>query len=96
MIRTRIAFWFTWSRWVTRARFFRQPEKYLSGKPIIVIKAGRSGKPPLRYAASHTVPSPGMIEVLDSTFRRCGVLRACTTLPTSPTWPETLSKQPET
>jgi acetyltransferase len=43
-------------------------------KPIIVIKAGRS-EAAAKAAASHTGALAGRDEVLDATFRRCGVLR---------------------
>jgi acetyltransferase len=43
-------------------------------KPIIVIKAGRSEQAS-RAAASHTGALTGSDDVLESAFRRCGVLR---------------------
>ncbi len=46
-------------------------------KPIIVIKAGRTG-PAARAAASHTGSLAGSDEVLDAAFRRGGVLRVGT------------------
>lgn len=43
-------------------------------KPIIVIKAGRTGAA-AQAAASHTGTLAGSDEVLDAAFKRCGVLR---------------------
>jgi acetyltransferase len=43
-------------------------------KPIIVIKAGRSEEA-AKAAASHTGSLAGSDDVLDTAFRRCGVLR---------------------
>jgi len=43
-------------------------------KPIIVIKAGRTAAA-AKAAASHTGSLTGSDEVLDTAFRRCGVLR---------------------
>ncbi len=46
-------------------------------KPIVVIKAGRTGAA-AQAAASHTGSMAGNDEVLDAAFERCGVLRADT------------------
>jgi len=46
-------------------------------KPVIVIKAGRTAAA-AKAAASHTGALCGSDEVLDSAFRRCGVLRVDT------------------
>ncbi len=46
-------------------------------KPIIVIKGGRTGAA-AKAAASHTGTLAGSDEVLDTAFRRCGVLRVDT------------------
>ena len=43
-------------------------------KPIIVIKAGRT-EAAAKAASSHTGSMTGSDDVLDATFRRCGVLR---------------------
>src|SRR5580700_4952207 len=61
-------------------------------KPIIVIKAGRS-EAASRAAASHTGALTGNDEVLDSAFRRCGVLRVHNIADLF-YMAETLSKQP--
>ena len=62
------------------------------GKPIIVIKAGRS-EAASRAAASHTGALTGSDDVLEAAFRRCGVLRV-QNLADLFYMAETLSKQP--
>jgi acetyltransferase len=62
------------------------------GKPIIVIKAGRS-EAASRAAASHTGALTGSDEVLDAAFRRCGVLRV-QNIADLFSMAEVLSKQP--
>ena len=61
-------------------------------KPIIVIKPGRT-EGAARAAASHTGSLTGSDEVLDSAFRRCGVLRV-DTIGEIFSMAEVLSKQP--
>jgi acetyltransferase len=62
------------------------------GKPIIVIKAGRS-EAASRAAASHTGALTGSDDVLEAAFRRCGVLRV-QNIADLFSMAETLSKQP--
>ncbi len=62
------------------------------GKPIIVIKAGRS-EAASRAAASHTGALTGSDDVLEAAFRRCGVLRV-QNIADLFYMAETLSKQP--
>jgi len=64
------------------------------GKPIIVIKAGRS-EAASRAAASHTGALTGSDEVLEAAFRRCGVLRV-QNIADLFNMAEVLSKQPRT
>jgi acetyltransferase len=54
--------------------FLSSAREVALSKPIIVIKAGRSGAAS-RAVASHTGSLTGSDEVLDAAFRRCGVLR---------------------
>jgi len=61
-------------------------------KPIIVIKPGRT-EGAARAAASHTGSLTGSDEVLESAFRRCGVLRV-DTIGEIFSMAEVLSKQP--
>lgn len=61
-------------------------------KPIIVIKPGRT-EGAARAAASHTGSLTGSDEVLESAFRRCGVLRV-ETIGEIFSMAEVLSKQP--
>jgi acetyltransferase len=63
-------------------------------KPIIVIKAGRTGGA-AKAAASHTGALTGSDAVLDAAFRRCGVLRV-DTIAELFYMAEVLSKQPRT
>jgi acetyltransferase len=75
------------------ARSFLSAAREVSlSKPIIVIKAGRS-EAASRAAASHTGALTGNDEVLDSAFRRCGVLRVHNIADLF-YMAETLSKQP--
>ncbi|MFZ5820916.1 MAG: bifunctional acetate--CoA ligase family protein/GNAT family N-acetyltransferase [Chloroflexota bacterium] len=61
-------------------------------KPLIVIKPGRT-EGAARAAASHTGSLTGSDEVLESAFRRCGVLRV-NTIGEIFSMAEVLSKQP--
>jgi len=54
--------------------FLSAAREVARAKPIIVIKAGRT-EAAAKAAASHTGALTGSDEVLDSAFRRCGVLR---------------------
>ena len=75
------------------ARSFLSAAREVSlSKPIIAIKAGRSAAAS-RAAASHTGALTGNDEVLDSAFRRCGVLRVHNIADLF-YMAETLSKQP--
>jgi acetyltransferase len=57
--------------------FLSAAREVANRKPIIVIKAGRSGAA-AKAASSHTGSLAGSDEVLDAAFRRCGVLRVNT------------------
>lgn len=60
---------------IGNARAFLSAAREVSlNKPIIVIKAGRTVAA-AKAAASHTGSLTGSDEVLDTAFRRCGVLR---------------------
>ncbi len=75
------------------ARSFLSAAREVSlGKPIIVIKAGRTAAA-AHAAASHTGTMAGSDEVLEAAFRRCGVLRV-NTISDLFYMAETLSKQP--
>jgi acetyltransferase len=75
------------------ARSFLSAAREVSlGKPIIVIKAGRTAAA-AHAAASHTGTMAGSDEVLEAAFRRCGVLRV-NTIADLFYMAETLSKQP--
>ncbi|MFZ1916259.1 MAG: bifunctional acetate--CoA ligase family protein/GNAT family N-acetyltransferase [Terriglobales bacterium] len=75
------------------ARSFLSAAREVSlGKPIIVIKAGRTAAA-AHAAASHTGTLAGSDEVLEAAFRRCGVLRV-NTISDLFYMAETLSKQP--
>lgn len=54
--------------------FLAAAREIANQKPIIVIKAGRSGAA-AKAATSHTGAMAGSDEVLDAAFNRCGVLR---------------------
>ncbi|TAM76639.1 GNAT family N-acetyltransferase [bacterium] len=56
------------------AAFLSAARAVALAKPIIVIKAGRTGEA-AKAAASHTGALTGSDDVLDAAFRRCGVLR---------------------
>ncbi len=55
--------------------FLSAAREVVLNKPIVVIKAGRTGAA-AQAAASHTGSMAGNDEVLDAAFERCGVLRA--------------------
>ncbi len=75
------------------ARSFLSAAREVSlGKPIIVIKAGRTAAA-AHAAASHTGTLAGSDQVLEAAFRRCGVLRV-NTISDLFYMAETLSKQP--
>lgn len=75
------------------ARFFLSAAREVAlAKPIIVIKAGRTGEAALA-AASHTGALTGSDEVLEAAFRRSGVLRV-DTIAELFYMAEVLSKQP--